>query len=128
MDVTSRWHLVYYENEQEQCFIQEFIDSRTQTEQAKILAFLSILEEKGPNLPRPYADLLQEGIHELRVKVSGQQVRILYFFCYRSYIVLTHAFTKSSARVPSREIRKANQYREDFLNRYSEEKLKEIMG
>jgi hypothetical protein len=128
LGVTARWHLVYYENEQEQCFVQDFIDSRTRAEQAKIMALLSVLEEKGPNLPRPYADLLQGGIHELRVRGSGQQVRILYFFCYRSYIVLTHAFTKSSARVPTREITKAIQYREDFLNRYTEEKLKEILG
>ncbi len=126
--MTARWHLVYYENEQEQCFVQEFIDSRTRAEQAKIMALLSLLQEKGPNLPRPYADLLQGGIHELRVRLSGQQVRILYFFCYRSYIVLSHAFTKSSARVPTREITKAIQYRADFLNRYTEEKLKENWG
>ncbi len=107
MDVTPRWHLVYCENEQGQCFVQEFIDSRTRAEQAKVMALLSVLEEKGPDLPRPCADLLQEGIHELRVRLSGQQVRILYFFCYRSYIVLTHAFAKRSARVPSREIAKA---------------------
>ncbi len=30
-----------------------------------------LLEEKGPPLPRPYADLLTDGIHELRVKLSG---------------------------------------------------------
>ncbi len=93
-----------------------------------MLALLSILEEKGPNLPRPYADLLQEGIHELRVKLSGQQVRMLYFFCYRNYIVLTHALIKHTARVPTQDIAKAKQYREDFLSRYPEEKLKELLG
>jgi hypothetical protein len=40
---------------------------------AKILSWLSMLEEKGPILPRPYADLLRDGIHEIRIKLSGNQ-------------------------------------------------------
>lgn len=54
------------------------------------MSWISILEENGPILPRPYADLLRNEIHELRVKLSGSQVRILYFFCFEDFIVLTH--------------------------------------
>ncbi len=83
------------------------------------------METQGPNLPRPYADLLEDGIHELRLKLSGDQVRILYFFCFRDFIVLTHGFVKRTRRVPQSEIDLARKYRTDFLSRYDEQRLKE---
>ncbi|MFQ5640927.1 MAG: type II toxin-antitoxin system RelE/ParE family toxin [bacterium] len=64
---------------------------------------------------------MEEGIHELRVKLSGEQTRILYFFCFRNLIVLTHAFIKSTDKVPKAEIIKAKKYRDDFLKRFSKE-------
>lgn len=104
----------------------EFIDSLSKRNQAKVFSFLSLLEEKGPILPRPYADLLDNGIHELRVKLSGNQVRILYFFCYQEYIVLTHPFTKTTDKVPATEIKKAETLRIDFLKRFTETYLGEV--
>ncbi|HUU79840.1 MAG TPA: type II toxin-antitoxin system RelE/ParE family toxin [Acidobacteriota bacterium] len=89
-------------------------------DQAKILALISYLQDQGPTLPRPYADLLEDGIHELRVRLSGDQFRVLYFFCYRRFIVLTHAFVKVTAKVPKAEIQKAKKYRSDFLSRFEE--------
>ncbi len=122
-----KWHIVYYETEDAQCPIQDFIDARKMRDQAKLLNWISLLEEQGPQLPRPYADRLEDGIHELRVKLSGDQVRALYFFCYREFIILTHAFIKNTGRVPENQIRQAQQMREDFLNRFDEQRLKEEM-
>jgi len=121
-----KWHVLYYETADGESPVEQFIDSRKDRDQAKIFSWLSLLEKRGPNLPRPHADFLTDGIHELRIKLSGDQVRILYFFCYRDYIVLTHAFRKQSEKVPKAEIRKAQNYRADFLARYSEKKLKEV--
>ena len=115
------WEVIYYETDDGKCPIMEFIDSRKKRNQAKVLSYVSLLQDKGPNLTRPYADLLEEGIHELRVKLSGEQTRILYFFCFRNLIVLTHAFIKSTNKVPKAEITKAKKYRDDFLKRFSTE-------
>ena len=79
-------------------------------------------------MPRPYADLLADGIHELRLKLSGDQVRALYFFCFQDYIVLTHAFVKLVDRVPETEIRRAKTCRADFLSCFDEQKLKEAIN
>ena len=49
---------------------------------------------------------------------------MLYFFCYRVFIVLTHAFTKTTPKVPEAEIKKAEKLREDFLQRYDEDTLR----
>jgi phage-related protein len=82
------------------------------------------LEIHGPNLPRPYADLLEDGIHELRIKLSGEQIRIIYFFCYKEFIILTHAFRKHTDKVPKNEIAKAKNCRNDFLSRFSESTIR----
>lgn len=121
------WHILYYETEDGRCPLQEFIDSRKERDQAKIFGWLSLLKMEGPNLPRPYADLLTEGIHELRIKLSGDQVRILYFFCFRDFIILTHCFVKHTDKVPISEISKSQKYRADFLSRFDERKLKEFI-
>ena len=76
------WKIIFYESADGECAIQGFIDGRREREQAKILSWLALLEERGPHLPRPYADLLTDGIHELRIQLSGEQVRFLYFFCF----------------------------------------------
>lgn len=115
----EKWAIHYYEGINGECPVREFIDSRDQRNQAKIMAFLGLLEERGPNLPRPYADLLEDGIHELRVKLSGEQIRILYFFIFKNQIILTHAFQKNTARVPSKELRLAKQMRKDYIRRFS---------
>jgi len=122
----SKWKIVYYESAEGTCPVEKFIDSRKINNRAKIFSLLSLLEEKGPNLPRPYADLLKEGIHELRVKLSGDQIRFLYFFCYKNFIILTHAFKKKSKKVPEKEIKKAIMLRDDFLQRISEGDLMEV--
>lgn len=118
------WHIVYYESIDGQCPIREFIDARSEREQAKLLSWIKLLADQGPDLPRPYSDLLEDGIHELRVTLSGDQVRCLYFFCYRHFIVLTHTFVKTTGQVPKAEIRKTQKMRSDFLNRFDARQLK----
>ena len=117
---------VYYETVEGECPVKEFIDSRNIKDQAKILSLISYLQQKGPTLPRPYADLLKDGIHEPRVRLSGDQIRVLYFFSYRRFIVLTHSFMKTPARVPRTKIEKAKRSRVDFLSRFRKSDLKEI--
>ena len=120
----SSWNTYYFEDRSGRCPIEGFLDGLKTNERAKALAWIAQLESEGPNLPRPYADLLEDGIHELRIRLSGNQVRILSFFCYQNAIVLTHAFVKTSARVPIREINTAKRYRDEFMSRHSSEDLK----
>ena len=117
------WRVSYYETPEGNCPVREFIDSRKGRDQAKIFTLISALQDRGPTLPRPYADLLEDGIHELRTRLSGDHFRVLYFFCFRRFIVLTHAFAKVTAEVPRAEIQKAKRFRSDFLSRFKESDL-----
>jgi phage-related protein len=119
--MASRWSVYYYDRADGISPVKGYIDALPLRERVKMLAFIGLLETNGPNLPRPYADLLKDGIHELRIKLSGTQTRILYFFCYQNIIVLTNVFEKYSDTVPESEITLAKTYRADFLVRYPEE-------
>ncbi len=50
----GNWNLIYYEDENSEVF--DFINSQKASSKAKILSWLSMLEEKGPVLPRPYPE------------------------------------------------------------------------
>ena len=103
--------------------VKEYLDKLSLRERAKTMAFIGLLEDKGPNLPRPYADLLEDGIHELRIKLTGTQVRILYFFTYKNIVVLTNVFDKHSIKVPNAQIKLAKESRTVFLNRFTEKDM-----
>ncbi|MCL2381858.1 MAG: type II toxin-antitoxin system RelE/ParE family toxin [Treponema sp.] len=120
------WKVIYYSRQDGSQPVQEYIDRLSATEAAKTLAFISLLKEQGPNLPRPYADLLEDGIHELRIKLKGTQARFLYFFCYKNIIVLTNVFDKYTQEVPKNEIKLAKSNREDFLNRFNEAEIRRL--
>lgn len=125
--MNSTWHILYCDETEQPCPVTEFIEGCPPKHQVKILRFLSLLEQMGPTLPRPYADILHDGVHELRVKLSGDQIRLLYFFCFRKFIILYHAFIKTTDRVPEQIVRKVIDYREDLLERISPQTLEAVV-
>ncbi|WDP90297.1 MAG: type II toxin-antitoxin system RelE/ParE family toxin [Desulfobacter sp.] len=121
----QKWRILFCDEMESLCPVTEFINHCRPKHQVKVLRLLSLLEEKGPILPRPYADLLRDGIHELRFTLSRENVRVLYFFCYQKFIVLYNAFFKNTERVPENQIRDVMAYRERFLEKSSPETLEE---
>jgi phage-related protein len=122
--MVHKWQAYYYSQDDDTMPVKDYIDSLSLKERAKTMAFISVLEDKGPNLPRPYADILEDGIHELRVKLTGTQVRILYFFCFKDIVVLTNVFEKHTSVVPELEIIIAKKRRADFLARFKESDIR----
>lgn len=72
----------------------------------KLQARIERLEELGHELRRPEADLLRDGIHELRARLGTTNYRLLYFFDGRNFAVIVHGLTKE-ADVPATEIERA---------------------
>jgi phage-related protein len=70
---------------------------------AKCVAAVEHLAASGHELRRPAADLLRDGIHELRIRKGRVHYRVLYFFHGRDLAVLGHAITKEDV-VPAIEI------------------------
>ncbi len=124
--VGGRWIVLFCDAHAKHCPVSEFIKECRVAHQIKLFHILALLEQMGPALPRPYADTLRDGVHELRVKLSGEQVRMLYFFCYERFIVFYAVLRKHTDRVPARHIEATRQYRDDFLRRIARSQL-EVM-
>lgn len=73
---------------------------------AKCVVRIRRLGELGHELRRPEADLLRDGIYELRASLGTVNYRILYFFHGRHVAVLAHAITKEN-EIPVVEIKRA---------------------
>jgi phage-related protein len=73
---------------------------------AKCIALVDRLREAGHELRRPTADLLGDGIYELRGRVGNVNYRLLYFFHGRNLAVLAHSLTKEAA-IPEADLDRA---------------------
>nr|CBX29468.1 hypothetical protein N47_J04490 [uncultured Desulfobacterium sp.] len=94
--------------------------------QDKCIVKIERLVEMGYELHRPEADLLRNGIYELRIAFRSVQYRILYFF-HENMAVISHGLKKES-EVPGKHIEIALKRMEMFkhnpqLHTYEEKKL-----
>lgn len=74
--------------------------------QAKCLLRVERLRELGHGLRRPEADLLRNGIHELRASLQRTHFRILFFFCGAAAAIASHGIVNGRA-APPKEIERA---------------------
>ena len=71
--------VVLYETEDGKTPVEDWIISLDPKMQAKLIAMLELLEEKGNALRKPYTESLGEGIFELRVIQGNNISRALFF-------------------------------------------------
>ena len=111
------YEIIYFTNKRGDCPVEEFLNSLQVNARAKVVKWLELLEEKGPNLPRPYADILRGKIRELRVSYGNLEIRLLYFFWKDKIIIVTHGFLKKERQIDSSEIERAINYMNEFILR-----------
>ena len=116
----TEFEIIFYEKENGDCPVQEFLDSLDTNMRTKMVGLLGVLEEKGNCLREPYSKLIDDGIFEIRCKVGNNITRVLYFFYYNRKIVLTNGFVKKTRKTPIKQIKLAKQRRADFKERMSE--------
>ena len=119
----TKYTVLFYKTESGGCPARELLNSLPPKVRAKISKWIEKLEEYGPNLPRPYADIVRDKIRELRVIFASTQYRLLYFF-YGKYIVITHGFIKKGDEVPDNEIEKVVNMMRNFESRIKEGDIK----
>jgi phage-related protein len=98
-----RTNVVFFREEDGAVPLIRWLDELPSKVQVKCLVRLKRLEDLGHELRRPEADLLRDGVHELRVGLQGIHYRILYFFHGQDAVVISHGLTKER-RVPPAEI------------------------
>ncbi len=107
---------VFFETREERSPVEDFLANLDPRIEAKATSLIKILEEKGPDLHRPYADVVRGKIRELRIRTLGVQVRILFAFAGKE-IVLLHGIKKKEPAIPPREIDTADARLLDWLHR-----------
>jgi phage-related protein len=101
------YKIKFYVTPQGDCPFQSFLEEVSPKVKGKFIKFLDLLQILGPDLKRPYADVLREGIRELRIKFRHDQYRALYFFIHGKNIVITHGIIKKTDAVPPEEMERA---------------------
>lgn len=99
---------------------KEFLKSLDPKMKAKMLRTIELLETNGRDLRMPYSEFLDDGIFELRAKVSSNITRVLYFFYVGNRAILTNGFNKKTQKTPKEELAKAKKYKADFIQRQKE--------
>jgi phage-related protein len=97
------------------------LENRQRKAFEKCLYMLDLLRQFGHELRRPHADMLRDGVYELRTRVGRVNYRVLYGFVGKDLVLVSHGVTKEKS-VPSADIDLAVTrlalYRQD-PNRYS---------
>jgi phage-related protein len=86
--------VVLYCEEDGSCPFLEWLDELPVKVKAKCLLRVERLRELGHELRRPEADLLRDGVYELRASLQGVHYRILYFFHGGVAAVVAHGIVK----------------------------------
>jgi phage-related protein len=96
----------------------EFIRAQTTSVRRQIGEALRDLQKGaylGMPLSRPMVTVAA-GVHELRVRGEGTQVRVFYCVRFLDRVIVFHAFQKKSQKTPLREIRLARRRLQEVLD------------
>ena len=105
--MVPKTQVVFYQEAEGSVPVLDWLDTLQTKAQDKCRVKIERLQDLGHELRRPEADLLRDGIYELRVGLQGINYRILYFFHGKVAAgVLAHGPAKERA-VPPREIEEA---------------------
>ena len=100
-----RTEVVFYAEPDGTCPLLVWLDRLPQKVQDRCIVRIERLAELGHELRRPEADILRNGIHEIRASYQSVQYRILYFF-HAGIAVVTHGIVKEN-RVPDADLERA---------------------
>jgi len=115
---------IYYQDIRGNKPAKNFIKSFEAKTKGKILARIEYLEKHWHELRRPLVDQIDRNLYELRVRFSHNNVRILYAYMFKNYIVILHGLQKKADRIPENDRLKAKKRMIDFQIRYNEGKIR----
>ena len=108
----------FYRFESGKSPVEEYFYSLSNKQFEKIAFVLDIIEQLDI-VPRKFFKKLQstDDIWEVRVQQGNNIFRILGFFDGKDLVILNHAFTKKSQKIPQKAIATAEKRKQDYYNR-----------
>ena len=110
--------ILFYRLDNGRSPIADFLDTLTDKQAEKVFFVLDLIETID-NVSRKFFKKLvsTDDIWEVRVRYANNIFRLLGFFENAELVVLNHAFTKKTQKVPKNEIKIAEQRKKDHLSR-----------
>ncbi|MDO8518879.1 MAG: type II toxin-antitoxin system RelE/ParE family toxin [Deltaproteobacteria bacterium] len=105
--------VVFYREDDGSIPLLAWFDGLPNKVQDKCRMRIELLKQFGYELRRPVADILRDGIYELRVGFQGIHYRLLYFFHGKCAVALSHGVIKERV-VPPKDIDRAVERKKKF--------------
>jgi phage-related protein len=98
--------------------VENFLESLSNKQVEKVFFVLELIENIDI-VPRKFFKKLEatDDIWEVRVQYGNNIFRLFGFFDGNDLVVLNHAFTKKTPKVPNKEIKIAEQRKKDYFSK-----------
>ena len=110
--------IIFFRFENGKCPVEDYLESLSNKQVEKIFFVLDIVEQLDI-VPKKFFKKLEatDDIWEVRVQHGNNIFRLLGFFDINDLVVLNHAFTKKTQKIPHKEIKIAEQRKKDYFSR-----------
>ena len=110
--------ILFYRLENGKCPVDNYLESLSNKQVEKVFFVLDLIE-KIDIVPRKFFKKLEatDDVWEVRVQHGNNIFRLFGFFDGNDLVVLNHAFTKKTQKVPKKEIKIAEQRKKDYFSR-----------
>lgn len=113
---SQQWEVSLYRTASGRVPLQEFFDSLSVGQRAKLLRAVNMLREAGLRVGPPWLKKIAGGLWELRVEAENAQLRVL-FWHGRSDFVLLHGLKKKRQKLTPKDLQTARKRLQDYLAR-----------
>lgn len=117
-NIASMRKILFYRLMNGKCPVENFLESLSKKQVEKVFFVLDLIESIDI-VPRKFFKKLEatDDIWEVRVQYGNNIFRLFGFFDGNDLIVLNHAFTKKTQKVPNKEIKIAEQRKKDYFSK-----------
>jgi len=111
------WEIEYYQSADGGFPVKDFIDSLDVKAKAKVARTIDLLEEFGIDLGMPYAEHIEGKLWELRIRLSSNRYRIIYFLDEGRAFVMLHGFVKRTEKISKVDLATARKRLSGYVSR-----------
>jgi len=108
--------IIFYRFESGECPVQDYLDSLSNKQVEKVFFVLDLIENFDI-VPSKFFKKLEstDDIWEARIQYGSDIFRIFGFFDGQDLVVMNHAFTKKTQKIPPREIETAERRKKEYF-------------
>jgi phage-related protein len=118
----EEWQTKEYQTEDGESLVEKWLEGLPPKKAAKILEDIKRLELYGPRHKPGFSEKMTENISYIRTRHGNDQFRTFWFQWYERVAVLTHGYQKDQPKADQKEIKRAERYRNDWIERFGDRK------